>query len=167
MNLYLLRHGLAVEPGTPGFLQDAQRPLTPKGERKLEKIAAAMDNMSLSFDLALSSPHVRARQTAEKIVRRLKLKRGLEFSDALAPDGSFKKLIAVVNHFEPQPENLLLVGHEPSLSELISLLVSGHAGSSVLMKKGGLCKLSTGELRPGRCATLEWLLTPRQMLLMG
>jgi phosphohistidine phosphatase len=60
----------------------------------------------------------------------------------------------------------MLVGHEPFLSQLISLLVSGDTESSVLLKKGGFCKLSTEHLKHGKCATLEWLLTPRQMELM-
>jgi phosphohistidine phosphatase len=64
------------------------------------------------------------------------------------------------------PANVLLVGHEPGLSQLISLLVAGEAGVSILLKKGSLCKLSVESLKPGRCATLEWLLTPKQMALM-
>ncbi len=60
----------------------------------------------------------------------------------------------------------MLVGHEPYLSTLISLLLSGDGGLQVEMKKGGLCKLSVESLKHGRCAKLEWLLTPRQMRLM-
>jgi len=56
MNLYLLRHGLAVEPGTDGFSKDSDRPLTPKGERKLWKTAQAMEDLELSFDWILCSP---------------------------------------------------------------------------------------------------------------
>ncbi len=167
MNIFLLRHGIAVEPGTPGFVEDAQRPLTPKGKGKLKKIARAMERLELKFDLVLSSPYIRARQTAEIFARGLNIKRALEFSDALIPSGNLKKLIDVLNHLESKPQDLLLVGHEPTLSELISLLVSGAPGSSVLMKKGGLCKLCVSDLRHGRCATLEWLLTPKQMVLMA
>jgi len=61
----------------------------------------------------------------------------------------------------------LLVGHEPYLSELISLLVAGDSSLCVVMKKGGLCKLSVETLKHGRCACLEWLLTPKQMALMA
>ena len=73
MNLYLLRHGIAVEPGTPGFAHDADRALTPEGERKLGKIAEAMEAMELRFDRVLSSPYLRARQTAEIIAKALGL----------------------------------------------------------------------------------------------
>ena len=65
MNLYLLRHGIAVERGTPGLDKDADRSLTPKGERRLWRITEAMEALKLSFDLILSSPYLRARQTAE------------------------------------------------------------------------------------------------------
>ena len=65
MKLYILRHGIAVEPGTPGYETDADRPLTSEGERKMRQIAGAMEALELSFDLILSSPYLRARQTAE------------------------------------------------------------------------------------------------------
>ena len=167
MNLYILRHGIAVEPGTPGYMKDADRPLTPEGERKLRRIAEAVEALDLSFDLILSSPYLRARQTAEIVAEGLKARKRLELSDSLTPGGSPKKLVELLNHLQPSAGSVLLVGHEPYLSGLISLLVSGDASFAVVMKKGGLCKLSTESLKPGRCATLEWLLTPKQMALMS
>jgi phosphohistidine phosphatase len=167
MNLYLLRHGLAVEPGTRGFSNDSERPLTPKGERKLWRIAEAMEALKLSFDLILSSPYVRARQTAEIVAEAFNARKNLECTETLAPSGEPKKLLKRVANVSPAPEDVLLVGHEPYLSELVSLLVSGERGSSVVMKKGGLCKLEVNSLRAGRCASLAWLLTPKQMSLMG
>jgi phosphohistidine phosphatase len=167
MNLHILRHGIAVDPGTPGYETDSERPLIPKGERRLRAAAAAMKKLGLSFDLILSSPFARARQTAEIVAGELKLKKRLEFSDELAPGGNFKALIQKLNGLEPTPENVLLVGHEPCLSRLISLLVSGDADAAIEMKKGGLCKLEAGELLHDRCAQLAWLLTPGQMELMA
>jgi phosphohistidine phosphatase len=166
MNLYLLRHGLAVEPGTPGY-NDSERPLIPKGRRKLEKIGDAMAAMKLEFDLVLSSPYLRARQTAEIVVGALKLHKVPEFSECLTPSGSIHKLVEVLTHRKPAPEEVLLVGHEPYLSETIALLVSGETGFGVVMKKGGLCKVSAESLRASRCGRLEWLLTPKQMALMA
>ena len=166
MNLYLLRHGLAADLGSSGLSKDAERPLTPEGERKLGQIAKAMQAIELSFDLILSSPYVRARQTAEIVAAALKASKALELTDSLTPAGSMKKLVELLNHLHPAPESVLLVGHEPHLSGLISLLVTGDKASAVVMKKGGLCKLSTNSLKAGRCAALEWLLTPKQMALM-
>lgn len=167
MNLYLLRHGIATDPGMPGVGKDAERPLTSEGEHKLRKSVGAFRELDLCFDLILSSPYLRARRTAEIVAEALRARKQLEFSDTLAPSGSAKKLIDVLKHRAPPAEEVLLVGHEPYLSELISLLVSGVAGTSITMKKGGLCKLAAPSLQYGRCATLEWLLTPRQLALMA
>ncbi len=167
MDLYILRHGSAVEPGTPGYENDADRPMTPEGERKLRQVADAMEALELSFDLILSSPYLRARQTAEIVAAALGAHKQLEFSDTLAPAGSVKKLVDLLTRREPSPGNVLLVGHEPYLSGLISLLVSGKESFAVVMKKGGLCKVTAESLKPGRCAVLQWLLTPQQMALMG
>ena len=166
MNLYVLRHGVAVEPGTLGHGNDSERPLIPKGERRLRSAAAAMKKMDLSFDLILSSPFLRAGQTAEIIAEKLKLKKRLQFSDALTPGGSMGDLVKQLNGWKPAPESVLLVGHEPYLSGLIALLVSGDERAAIEMKKGGLCKLETDSLRAGGCARLIWLLTPSQMELM-
>jgi len=166
MNLFVLRHGIAVEPGAPGYEKDSERPLTPEGKRRLRQIAAAMKKMDLRFDLILSSPLLRARQTAEIITESLKLKKQLAFSDALTPDGNPKALVRQLNELKPVPEDVLLVGHEPYLSRLIALLTAGETGVAIDLKKGGLGKLEAESLRLGRCATLVWLLTPRQMELM-
>ncbi len=167
MNLYLLRHGLAAELGEHGVTKDAERALTPKGKAKLSQIAAAMGAQGLSFDLILSSPYVRARQTAEIVAEALGMRKRVEFTEALVPGGQTRKLVDLLRLMHPNPREVLLVGHEPLLSDLISVLVAGGPGLPVVMKKGGLCKLSAETLEHGRCAALEWLLTPKQMLLMS
>jgi hypothetical protein len=65
MNIFILRHGIAAEPGAPGIKTDAERPLIPKGEQRLREAAGAMEKMGLSFDAIISSPYLRAKQTAE------------------------------------------------------------------------------------------------------
>ena len=101
MNLHLLRHGIAVEPGSPGYVKDADRPLTPEGERKLQHISKAMEALDLSFDLILSSPFLRARQTAEIVAEALKARKRLDYSDSLMPGGSTKELIEYLNRLQP------------------------------------------------------------------
>ena len=166
MNLYILRHGLAVDHGTPGYKKDADRPLTPEGVRKLARVTKAMETLDVSFDLIVSSPYVRARQTAEIVADAFKAGEKLKFSETLIPGGSSKQLIDLLNRLAPPWEDIILVGHEPYLSELISLLISGEETAGIELKKGGLCKLSMETLKHGRCATLQWLLTPKQMGLM-
>ena len=155
-----------MERGTPGFKTDADRPLTPKGRRQLRQIAAAMQKLDLRFNLILSSPYLRARQTAEIVAQSLKLKKRLAFSDELTPDGDPKALIRQLNELKPARKNIMLVGHEPRLRRLIALLISGEPATAIDLKKGGLCRLEMDSLCFGRCATLTWLLTPKQMKLM-
>ena len=75
-------------------------------------------------------------------------------------------LIQQLNQFRPEPENVLLVGHEPYLGKVVALLAAGNISREIDFKKGGLCKLEADFLLYGRCAKLAWLLTPRQMELM-
>ncbi len=165
MDLYILRHGLAAEASA--VRTDSERPLTAEGVRKLVKIAAGMARLGLKFDLVFSSPYLRARQTAELVAETLKARKRLEFTDALEPGADHGALIKLLKGRGGEVENVLLVGHEPYLSELISLLVGGDLRSTVNLKKGGLCKLSLEAVRGGRCGVLEWLLTPKQLILIS
>jgi phosphohistidine phosphatase len=164
MNLFIMRHGIAVDRDPASFPDDSHRPLTLKGEDRVRLIADAMRALELSFDHILSSPHLRASQTAEIVANALGAKEQLEFTDTLVPEGDAKALIRVVNQLKPAPENVLLVGHEPFLSQLISVLIAGHPDAAIDLKKGGLARLDLeGGLRHGKCAELAWLLTPKQL----
>lgn len=166
MDIYLLRHAIAVERGTPGYERDSDRELTPKGAKRMRRVAQGMLAMELSFDVILSSPFARAKQTAEIVADVFEAHKSLEFTDTLAVCGDPEELIKLIGKKYDAVESVLLVGHEPYMSSLISLLVSGDQNLMVTMKKGGLCKLSVESLRYDQCATLEWLLTPSQMILM-
>ena len=159
MEIYILRHGIAVERGTPGYKKDSERPLTKEGEEKMHQIADAMLGMGLQFDLILSSPYVRAKQTAQIVAG--ELDEEVTSTDFLIPDANGLELIAEIN--DEKPQRVLLVGHEPDLSRLISILVTGGSDATIELKKGGLCKLTSDKLTFGRSATLNWLLTPKQL----
>jgi phosphohistidine phosphatase len=160
MKLYILRHGDAAEPGSGRFTED-ERPLTAKGIRRTELLASALRQMEIAFDVILSSPLTRARETAEIVARRLRLERKLQLTQDLAPGGDLERLVRRINALRPIPKSALVVGHEPYLSGLISLVCSGGPGLSLTFRKGGLCRLEVDVLSCGRCATLEWLLPPR------
>ena len=163
MELYLLRHGIATERGQKIRGGDAQRPLTPKGRRKVRRIAKAMRGLELSFDLILSSPLLRARQTADIVAEEFKLAEQCKLSSHLAPEGDPRDLIRELKRLHRGSRKVLLVGHEPYLSNLMATLLAGQPVIDVNLKKGGICLLSIDSLQNGRCATLQWLLTPRQM----
>ena len=160
MKLYLLRHGDAGEAGDPK-VKDAERPLTTKGIQRTEQLGEALAEMEIAFDVILSSPLVRARETAEVVARKIKFGGKVELTDYLTPFGSMENLVRQLTMLRPSPKNVLLAGHEPYLSGFISLLCTGGPGMGLEMKKGALCRLETAAPSCGKCATLEWLLPPR------
>jgi phosphohistidine phosphatase len=162
MKIYLLRHAIAADRDPDRYPDDSLRPLTVQGRKKMIKVADALNNMGLQVDLILSSPFVRARQTAEIARKSLHLKKDrLLLIDALAPAGNPGNLIAEIQA-KYTVDKLLLVGHEPDLSNLISLLLSGDTSIPITMKKAGICCLSIEQLVAGKCAALEWLINPGQ-----
>lgn len=161
MKLYLLRHGDAADPNDPRYPTDAARPLTPKGIKRTRQLANGLRQMDITFDVIYSSPLVRARQTAEIVARSLKLEKKLHFTNHLALEGAFVDILVQIEHTRPAAKTVLLVGHEPLLSGLISLLCTGGPLLGLTMKKGGLCRLELATVKAGRCAMLEWFLTPR------
>ncbi len=165
MNLYILRHAKAEEAGS-SFPDDSKRPLTASGEKEMFQVAQGMRQLDLNFDLILSSPFARAKRTAEITAEVFKSKK-LRLSKNLASGADARKLIAELNDDYPALKNILLVRHEPCLSRLISLLATGGHDLSLNFKKAGLCKLTVGQLRYGRCAKLEWLLKPSQLVQIG
>jgi phosphohistidine phosphatase len=170
MNLFILRHGIASDPGEHGLpkdLPDAERPLSAKGKQKLWRSTKAMQKLDLKFDAVVSSPLLRARQTAQIVTEAFEIRRKLILTDDLAPAGDPKALLDQLNKLGPRAKNILLVGHEPYLSRLIGLLIAGNTTTSIDLKKGGLAKLEVEQLRFARCAELAWLLTPKQLELIN
>ena len=161
MKLYLLRHADAGEASAEGYTTDAARALTPKGIKRTRQLANALRQMEITFDVILSSPLIRAQQTAEIIARSLGKEKQLRHVGQLAPDGALTDAIALIESTRVKADSVLLVGHEPNLSRLISLLCTGGTNLGLTLKKGGLCRLELTDVKSGPCATLEWLLSPR------
>jgi phosphohistidine phosphatase len=166
MELYVLRHAIAVERGTRGYKDDGKRPLTEEGAMKMRRIAEGMRALDLSFEAILSSPFIRARQTAEIVAEYFDAKKQLTFTPHLEVGGDPEELIMSIDEQYRSDAGIMLVGHEPYLSSLISMLIAGRKDISITMKKGGLSKLRVSKLLYGQCASLEWLLTPRQLALL-
>lgn len=163
MKLSLLRHGIAAERDNPEYEHDSERPLTPKGERRMRRIAKGIQVSGIASDLILSSPYVRAKQTAEIVAQVLSTPEGVMVAETLTPEGNPRQLIAMLLTDHRERQDVLLVGHEPYLSRLLSTLLTGGPNLAVEMKRGGLCSLNIETLRFGRCASLVSLLSPRQL----
>lgn len=159
MKIYLIRHSNAVEPGQAGAGNDNLRPLTENGRDKMRKIAFTLKKLGVKPDLIVSSPYLRARETAGILAKVLKYKKELLFSDSLVPTGTPGKIIGEINE-KYNVNGLMLVGHEPCLGILIGTLTAGNPGLAIDLKKGGVCCISSDNLHTDRRAVLEWLLPP-------
>ncbi len=169
MILYIVRHAIA-EQRDPNSSEeeDSQRPLTDTGRKKFRQIARALGDLGTQINLILTSPYLRAADTARILQKKLDLdKDSLVRVDDLSPVGDPDRLIEQISEKYGTVENIALVGHEPGLSRLISVLLSGDPTLPITLKKGGVCCLSVDQLEYGRCATLEWLLAPAQLTEIG
>ena len=162
--MYLLRHGIAERRTLVAGRADVDRPLTSDGADKMKRVALRLRKRGVSVDCILTSPLRRAQQSARIVARALRFKSDLVITPHLEPGGSLEALIQQLNSEFVKKRRILLVGHEPSLSSLISVLISGRTEASMVMKKGGLCRISVDTIRFGKCGTLEWLLPPSQVL---
>ena len=163
MNIYIVRHAIAVERGTEGYDDDSQRPLTDTGRKKMKKIAKGLERLGIKLDVILTSPYVRARDTAKILADRFDMMDKIYFTDNLIPPGNFESLIFEI-HEKYDVGSIALVGHEPMLSSLVSWLTTGDTDSRITMKKGGVAFLISDSLYQDGRATLEWLLTPSLMI---
>ncbi len=168
MNLYLMRHGIAVAPDDPSISSDAERPLTSKGSRRMRKAARGLRALAIPFDCILTSPLTRARQTAEIVASALGLEASLEEISGLAPESNVEHLMFGLTRYQER-KHVLLVGHEPLLSGAAAHLLGGRksAGVHIEFKKGGLCRIEIDALPVGAPGALRWLLTPKQLRLLG
>jgi phosphohistidine phosphatase len=163
--LYLIRHGIAADRGS--YEQDEERPLTPTGDRKTCKVAQRLKQLGIKFDRILSSPLVRARQTAE-ILQRQGLSSNLEVFAALSPEGDIQDWLDWYDRYgKTINQNIALVGHQPDLGKWTEILVWGEARERLVVKKAGVIGISLPETSSlvGN-SELFWL-TPPKFLLGG
>ena len=163
LELYLIRHGVAEERGED-WPDDSKRPLTPEGISRLQKAARGLTAIGVTFDQIVSSPLVRARQTADVFAQDLKGKPPIATSDALAPAGAPPAVIQEITK-HVRKARVALVGHEPNLGELAGLLIG--ARRPLEFKKGGICRIDFDMLPPKGGGMLRWFLTPKMLRALG
>jgi len=157
VELYLLRHGIA-EPGRPG-LSDSDRALTSEGKKKLKEFLRAVAGMRVRPELILSSPLVRAKQTAAIAVEELNYRESVAITPALEPETAPAVAWEEVRLHKDVKE-LMLVGHEPLFSQLFAHLL-GAPSLTVDFKKGALARIDLEAFGPRPKGVLRWLLPPR------
>ena len=157
MKHYILRHG-AAEPSSPGG--DSSRRLTQEGKDVCTRMAAALRGR-IAVDSLLSSPLIRARQTAELFSAGLGVHLEVEISGALSPGSGVDETIRELSI--RGSENIMIVGHNPHLSDLTAALVSNGSLRFDMKKTAVLCIDFSGSVREGS-GDLLWITVPKLML---
>lgn len=161
VNVFFLRHGEAGKRvAIPS--KDMERALTETGKDEIEEIAESFERMDLEFNKIASSPLARARETAEIVASVQKKSGKLELWDELRPEGNRLDLFRRLSKIR-QDSDVLLVGHEPYLSNVIGEIISGNLASRIVIKKGGFARVEITSFSPKPSGELRWLLTPRQL----
>lgn len=160
MNLVLFRHGIAKD--RTGEMADADRPLTEEGMKKTREAAKGLAKQIDRPRAVLTSPKLRARQTAALLCEAL----GME-AEVFAPLGE-NDLAAMLDAIADRPESsIVAVGHEPSMSAMVEVLIAGQSRGAVKLKKAGAARIAI-EGRPGPArGTLMWLATPKMLRKVG
>jgi phosphohistidine phosphatase len=161
--LYLIRHGVAAERGE-NYPDDAKRPLTSEGMQKLRKEAKALVALDVTFDVILTSPLVRTRQTAEIVAAAFRNAPPIVNMPSLAPGSSHNALIEELSK-QHRRHRIALVGHEPGIGELAGRLIGLRR--PLEFKKGAVCRIDVAALPPTGPGQLRWFLTPRIMRKVG
>ena len=169
MYLYLIRHGIAVDPDPLALDQmanDESRSLTKLGRKKVEQVADRLVKSELIFELIVTSPLERARQTADLLINK-QISSSIEVSDDLKPMGNLQSWLT---NWNARPDlstisTLALVGHEPNLSEWAELFIFGKVYHQLILKKGGIIglKFPAGQIAVGM-AQLACLIPPRYLI---
>jgi len=167
MKLILFRHGAAIdrEIAILQNMEDSQRPLTDKGRERTEKMAKALKDWEEKIDLIVTSPLVRAQQTAEILNRTLKIKTSVQCAELFpsAPPQAFAQwLKSQSNH----STCVLAVGHEPQLSVFASWALAGVVETFLDLKKSGMVCLEfeSFEQITAKSAELSWMVQPKLLM---
>ncbi len=163
VELYLIRHGLAAERGDE-FPDDAKRPLTSRGIARLRKETKGLAQLDIAFDVILTSPLVRARQTADALASGLSSKPPVVNTEALAPGGTYAAFVDELSR-HARRTRIAAVGHEPGVGELAARLIG--AKRPIEFKKGAICRIDLEALPPTGPGELRWFLSPKMLRMIG
>jgi len=164
MEVYILRHGEAIATGTPGYPND-DRPLTEDGIEKLTEAAKGIKRLVDSFDVIISSPLIRALDTAKITAEACGYNKKIQSTEYMLVGSPMRSLFNFLKDYNNK-NKILLVGHEPHLGYLASFML-GIEEHVIEFKKGGMCRIDIPKLPPEKSGRLIWLLTQKQLITLG
>ncbi len=160
MELYIIRHGDAIDRDDPGVTSDAMRWLTERGRDEVGVTARVLARLGVTPDLVLTSPMVRARQTAEIVADLIGPERGPEISDHLVYGGSLAGILDDIVE-RGAPERVVLAGHMPSVGHLVAYLAWGRPENDVPFRTGEVCRVDILDATMPGSGRLRWLIPPK------
>jgi phosphohistidine phosphatase len=158
MRLYLVRHGIAVDHIGGAITRDSERPLTEEGTSEMKLVAKALAKINKKPELILSSPLVRARQTAEIIAEAFNME--VTLSDALAPAGSPSLIFKAIGRHQGVNQ-AYLVGHEPDMGMLANKLLWAGLECEMPFKKAAVARIDVSDMPPTGPGILKWYMPPK------
>jgi phosphohistidine phosphatase len=159
MILYLVRHGIAVDPNDPKSPPEPERPLTAKGVQKTRSAALGLRAIGIKLDVLITSPYVRAAQTAEIFAETLGFPpTKIRVNEALKPAGNPAEIVKEVTRL--RAKEVMCFGHAPQLDLMIAHLL-GTRGSVTELKKAGVACFEHAAAH-GKWE-LRWILTPKML----
>lgn len=163
MELLVIRHAIAEEREVFARTgqDDSLRPLTEKGRERMRRGATGLARIASRPTLLVSSPYVRARETAE-IVAEAFGHQPVELTGVLVPDAMPEEFLGWLDEHKAH-DPIAIVGHEPHLSQLVSWLMTGEDDVVIELKKGAACLLDLGSSPDAGSGTLRWALAPAQL----
>ena len=147
-------------------MADEERRLTKKGQGDILAVALWMALEEYKFDVIASSPLIRAQETAAIVAETLGGSKEVATWESLIPGGDPDTVCYEISQF-PEDNRVLIVGHEPLLSTLISRIITGEDGAGIVMTKGGLAKIRNFSFETRPSGELHWLITAKQMAATG
>lgn len=168
MLLYIMRHGIAAERDEVKFPDDALRPLTSEGFKKTRAAARGMRKLKINLDLLITSPLVRAKQTASVVAEELRVDPSrIRESEALQPDSDPAVILRELASGPPL-DAVLLVGHEPHVSSLLARCIAGSDRTiHIPLKKASLALVEVDPHATRPRGQLMFLLAPKQLRMIG
>jgi phosphohistidine phosphatase len=165
VDLYLVRHAIAEPRDSGRWADDALRPLTENGIKLFRSAARGLRSLGIQVDAVLASPYARAWETAELLHAEAEWPNPTECR-ALEPGAPVASALTAVDG--ERNESLALVGHEPQLSSIASVVLTGSPDAAALeLKKGGVVYLqAAAALTPG-AGTLRWSASPKMLRRLG
>lgn len=163
MKLFLVRHGIAVDSLAGEIKTDAKRPLTLEGRAETELVARGLKRAGNKLDLLITSPLVRARQTAAIFADVYMLETRVEICEVLAPGCRPSDLYKFLKG--TRAESIALFGHEPDMGELAQALLG--AEFNIQFKKAGVCRIDVWDMPPSSPGVLKWFMPPKLACLLA